>query len=350
MSQRSSRKSFRIAKKILQYLSRNKEKISPLLILTHDYPDPDTLASAHALQHLAQNGFGIESRIVYGGIIGRMENRQMVKILKLPVHKCKPSDFKRFTHVALLDTQPGFQNNSLPEDVYPDIVIDQHPSVKKLKAGLSVVDTECGATSVLLAQALLLKKISIPTSVATALVYGILSDTMNLYRTDRPDVLQTYLDILHFSDLKALARIQNPTRSKKFFLTLVRGIRHAYVLSDMIVTHLGFVENPDLVSQIADFLLNYQGMNWSFCSGRFKGKMHVSLRTTKANIDAGEILRDIFANRGEAGGHDTIAGGSFRVGSQASERKWRRTEKQLTDRLKKRLRIKKSGPFRFPFN
>lgn len=319
------------------------------MILTHDYPDPDTLASACALQYLAQQGFGVDSHIVYGGIIGRMENRQMVKILKLPVHKLKPSDFKRFKHVALLDTQPGFQNNSLPSDVNPTIVIDQHTSVKKLRAGLSIVDTECGATSVLLAQALLLKKIPVPSPVATALVYGILSDTLNLYRADRPDVLQTYLDILHHSDLKALARIQNPSRSKKFFQTLARGVHRAHLFSDLVVSHLRFVENPDLVSQIADFLLTYQGANWVLVTGRFKGRGHVSLRASRVNANAGEILRSVSDRRGEAGGHDTVAGGSFCMGRQVSERKWRKAERQLVERLKKRLKIKQSGPLRFPF-
>ena len=63
------------ARRLLRFLARQREKISPLLIMTHDYPDPDALASAVTLQYAAEKVFGISSKIVYGGVIGRMENR-----------------------------------------------------------------------------------------------------------------------------------------------------------------------------------------------------------------------------------------------------------------------------------
>ena len=55
------------------------------LILTHDNPDPDSLASAVALAHLLETKAGVEARVGYGGIIGRAENIAFVKVLRLPV-------------------------------------------------------------------------------------------------------------------------------------------------------------------------------------------------------------------------------------------------------------------------
>ena len=336
-------------RRLLRFLSKNRGTISPLLILTHDYPDPDALASAFALQYIAERAYGIQSRIVYGGIIGRMENKAMVSLLEMPAHKIKPSDFKRHEHIALMDTQPSFENNSFPKKRYATLVIDQHPSVTKPTADLSIVDTECGATSVILAQALLMLHIEIPVRVATALAYGILSDTLHLYRAARPDVIQTYLRILRHADLKALAHIQNPSRSRGFFTTLGKGIRKAMVRRSLIVSHLGFVENPDLVSQIADFLLTYRRMEWALATGRYNGKLHVSLRSDKPNMLASEVLRDVFLDRGEAGGHDTIAGGSFKVGEKATEAVWKKAEDALIGRFLKRLRLPVRGEFYHPF-
>lgn len=54
--------------RILQFLSNHAEQFSPLLILTHDYPDPDALASAYAFQYLAEIGYGKKARISYGGL------------------------------------------------------------------------------------------------------------------------------------------------------------------------------------------------------------------------------------------------------------------------------------------
>lgn len=352
---RKKKKSFidksaqRQARRLLRFLSKHKESVSPLLILTHDYPDPDSLASALALQYIAERSYGIQSKIVYGGIIGRMENKFMVSILKMPVYKLKPGDFSKYEHFALLDTQPGFKNNSFPINKRATIIIDQHPSVSRPNAKFSIVDTECGATSVILTNALLLTHLEIPVRIATALAYGILSDTLNLYRANRADIIQTYLEILPHCDLKVLARIQNPSRSRKFFVTLAKSIDQAVVRRGLIIAHLGHVETPDLVSQTADFLLTYKGRNWALCTGRFKNKLHVSLRSNLPNVEAGEVLRDIFANRGEAGGWGGIAGGSFEVSKSLSELIWEGAEFALVERLLRRLRIPIKGDFYAPF-
>lgn len=337
------------AELLLDFLREKKDALSPLLIMTHDYPDPDALASAFALHDLAEKAFAITSRIVYDGIIGRMENREMVRILKMPVHKLKAADLKKYNCIALVDTQGAFENNSFPKNRKATIVIDQHPSDKKPLAELAIVDVNCGATSVILAQCLLMLETEINPRVATALTYGILTDTLNLYRSHSPELIEIYLKILSHSDLKALAHIQNPVRSRKFFTTLGRGIQNAMRKRDLLVSHLGSVEHPDLVAQIADFLLTYQDACWSVCTGRYKGKLHVSLRTSKANVDAGEILRDAFENRGQAGGHDVIAGGSVKLGENAEESVWTETENTIIARLTKRLRIPAKREFAHPF-
>lgn len=339
----------RNARKILRFLSREKEKVSPLLILTHDYPDPDALASAFALEYIAERIYKIRSRIVYGGIIGRKENRAMVEILKVPVHKLKPNDLKKHSKVALIDTQPAFENNSFPKNRRATLVVDQHPSDNKPLADLAIVNTECGATSVILAECLLQLKIEIPVKLATALVYGILSDTLNLYRCHHPEVVRTYFDVLARADLRALARIQNPERSRAFFTTLNRGVRRARARRGLIFSHLNVVQNPDIVAQVTEFLLTYKGTNWSLCTGRYKGRLHVSLRSSKQNAQAGEVLRDIFPKRKQAGGHDVIAGGSLKIGENAKNKVWRKAEQVLIERLLKRMRMPAKSEFYYPF-
>ncbi|MEJ2108489.1 MAG: DHH family phosphoesterase [Acidobacteriota bacterium] len=337
------------AQRLLDFLSSRKETLSPLLIVTHDYPDPDAIASAMSLSYLAQQYFGISSRIVYGGVIGRSENKSLVKNLKIRLYKARPEHFRKYRNIALVDTQPKFDNNSFPAKRKAALIIDQHDSVTKPAADLSIIDTECGATCVIVARALLLQEDPIPPKIATALVYGILSDTLGLYRAQRADVIQTYLSIIHFCDLKMLAQIQNPTRSRRFFITLHKALGRAIVYRRLLVSHLGFVENPDLVSQMADFLLTYEKVQWSFCTGRYKGRIYVSLRTNKPNALAGEILRAIFDNPKDAGGHDTIAGGSVRIGRDLSEELWQKAEETLQLRLFRKLRRSTKAQYQKPF-
>lgn len=339
----------RNARRLLRFMQQEKENLTPMLIMTHDNPDPDAIASAFALQHIMNILSGHTARIAYGGIIGRVENRAMVDILKIPVRKLRPTDLKKYPNVALVDTQPAFENNSFPKNRRAAIVIDQHPSLSKPNARFVIVDTECGATSVLLAQCLLQLKVTIPVSLATALAYGILSDTLNLYRAKQEDIIRIYQSILSRSDLKALAKIQNPSHSGRFFTSLGKGIQNAMTKRGLIISHLGNVENPDVVSQITDFLLTYKSSHWAFCTGRYKGKMHVSLRCDKATGMAADVLRDIMSNRGDAGGHDAIAGGSFKVGESAAEEVWAEAEASLVGKLLKRLRIPAKSDFYYPF-
>jgi len=322
---------------LLHYLNKNKQRLTPLLVLTHDYPDPDALASAFALLYLAERRFGIHGKIAYGGSIGRSENRAMARLLKIPAHKLRPGDYNHFPNVALVDTQPSFDNNSFFRTRKASIVIDQHPSTEPANAEFVQLDTEAGATSALLARELLASGVEIPPRLATALVYGILSDTLDFYRVTKRETIELYLKLLRLADIRVLARIQKPARPRKFFGELAAGIDNARIRGRLIVSHLGAVESPDVVSQMADFLLTCEGIQWSFCTGRYRDNLHMSLRTSLPDAQAGDVLRAISNHPREAGGHGQIAGGKIRIGNGQDETLWRATEETLAERLLKQL-------------
>src|SRR5262245_21138 len=97
------------------------------LIITHDNPDPDSMAAAVALAYLLERKAGVEARVGYGGIIGRAENIACVKVLKLPVYPVSQLVFDEYDLLGLVDTQPCVGNHSLPPRFTADIVIDHHP-------------------------------------------------------------------------------------------------------------------------------------------------------------------------------------------------------------------------------
>ena len=100
------------ARRLVHYLNKNKHKISPMLVMVHDFPDPDAIASAFAFKYAAEQVYHINCKIVYGGAIGREENRGMVEILKIPMYQVNPRDFRKYAQFTLVDTQPGFANNN----------------------------------------------------------------------------------------------------------------------------------------------------------------------------------------------------------------------------------------------
>ena len=84
------------------------------LILTHDNPDPDSLAAGVGLAFLLGKLAGVQAEVAFGGIIGRSENRALVKVLKLPVITIARVDFDEYDLICMVDTQPEQGNHSLP--------------------------------------------------------------------------------------------------------------------------------------------------------------------------------------------------------------------------------------------
>ncbi len=338
-----------MAHELNEYLAAKKASLSPLLILTHDHPDPDSMASAMALQYLAAEEHGIRSRIVYGGIIGRMENQVMKRELKIPMSKLRTRDLQADANVALVDTQPPFANNPFPVDSWARLVLDHHPLNKKTKAEFTLVRPNYGATSTIVAEALLDTKLRIPKNLATALVYGISSETQNLGREESPEDIKVYTTLFPQVSMKSLARIEHPPRSDEYFASVGRAVQQAFHCGRVIGVHLGRIRNPDLVSQTADFLLNCHGKTWSLCTGRYRDRLHVSLRTSNVQAEAGKILQQVLEVKGAAGGHDMIAGGALVIGKGASEKVWSAAEARVATRLMQRLGYKREAPFEKAF-
>src|SRR5262245_6948070 len=103
------------------------DRPGPLLILPHDNPDPDAMASAAALKYLAHKVLEKPAHIALGGIVGRAENRAMRTYLNIDLVPVSEVRFDGGVQVALVDTQPGRPNNSLPDGIVPCVVIDHHP-------------------------------------------------------------------------------------------------------------------------------------------------------------------------------------------------------------------------------
>ncbi len=337
------------ARRLVAWLAAKRPK--SLLILTHDHPDPDALASAWALALVAHRVGRTRARIAYGGIVGRRENLTMLESLEVPAYPLKAGDLDA-PAIALVDTQPPFRNNRFPfpKRTTPDIVVDHHPRSPDTRARLAVIDTTVGATTTLMAEAMVAAGAPVSRRLATAIVYGIGSETQNLGVETSPRDAAAYTAFLPKASLSALWRIAHPRHPASFFATLSRGIRGAFTWRDVIGVHLRELSTPDRVAHMADFLLTHEGMRWSIVTGRFDGRLHISLRTMSEAVHAGRLLRQLVGGGHRAGGHRMMAGGSVEVGRGAPERVWRRAEDRVVaDFLRQRGaadRARPEHPFR----
>ncbi len=317
------------ARRLVKLLTEKGRSLSPLTILTHDHPDPDALASAWALAYLAQHLGKIRCRIAYGGAIGRAENRVMAERLLLPARPLRKGELAGVPHLALVDTQPPFKNNRCPPRRIPDLIVDHHPRHADTQADLALIDEEVGATTTIMVEALALAGLRVPRRLATGIVYGIGSETQNLGREATPRDMDAYQAFWPKAHMKTLWRISYPQRSQAFFETLSRAVRDAFVVGRVVGVHLGEVNTPDRVAQMADFLLTLEKMQWSIVTARFQGRLHVSLRSNDAGAGAGRLLKRLLGGGNRGGGHAMIAGGSLEIGEAAEDARWREAEDKI---------------------
>ena len=71
--------------------------------------------------------------------------------------------------------------------------------------------------------------------------------------------------------------------------------------------HLGRVERDDLIPQMADFSLSFEGIEWAFVSGVYESNYIISVRNVGYVRAAGRVLREAFGHIGAAGGHASMA-------------------------------------------
>lgn len=283
-----------------------------IIIIVHDNPDPDCLASAMALQHLFMMKLNRDSTITFSGMIGRSENIAMAKELQIPLTPLGIVDLKDYQVVCMLDTQPGTGNNSLPEQTRVDIVIDHHPLRESTKVCRWVdVRSDYGATATILYEYLLAQNVSISTKLATAIYYAIKSETQDLGREANLPDKEAYLRLFPLANKRLLFEITYPKLPVEYFLTIGHALANARIYEKALIADLKDVVFPEVVAEMADFLLRLENIETVLCIGHYSTELVLSMRTERHDLNAGEIIKKVVYGLGKAGGHGMMSGGKI---------------------------------------
>jgi nanoRNase/pAp phosphatase (c-di-AMP/oligoRNAs hydrolase) len=285
---------------------------SSLVIVMQDNPDPDSIASAAALRKFAKSVAGMVCSITHGGTVGRAENRALVQYLDVHLRPAGQVDFGKFDLIAMVDTQAGTGNNCLPENTIPDIVIDHHPLRRATRhSHFFDIRRKYGAASTILLEYLQAAGIELDIPLATALLYGIRSDTQDLERQASRADIKAMEVLFPAANKLMLGEIQRGSVPRDYYLMLDKALKNARVYGNCIVTSLDEVNNPDMIAEVADLLLRSEDIFWTMCTGRFEGKLLISIRTCQQGARADKLIRRIVARRGAGGGHESFAGGQI---------------------------------------
>jgi nanoRNase/pAp phosphatase (c-di-AMP/oligoRNAs hydrolase) len=292
-----------------------KEANKAIAIVMQDNPDPDSIASAMSLKRIIEK-MGKVADIIYGGKIGYEENKALINLLEIetvPISKIK--DIGSYSKVALIEASVPGENNSLPKEVRPDIIIDHHPyDPAKVSADYIDIRPELGATSTIMTEYLTDLGLEISEELATLLLYGIKTDTGGFTRGTTPKDLQAVALLYPKASQELLNKIETPLMSSETLDVLGEAIKNRRSIGSLLLANAGFIRDRDTLPQAADHLLKLEGVATVLVYGLTKDLVHISARNRDIRINLGEAMEIAFGDIGEAGGHPTAAAAKINLG------------------------------------
>lgn len=274
--------------------------------LVQNDPDPDAIASALALRRAL--GLRPErSPIITLGHVTRPENRRLIEELGIVVKHVTRRRLAELAPLVLVDVQPPYFTVPLPEVA---AVVDHHPTTGMYRAGFRDVRTWFGASATMAAEYLLAAdEKEIATPLATALLYGIVTDTKSLSRSASDDDLQMFAYLFPRADQAMLRRIQHPSYGTLALKRFGDALQRPRVHDGLAYVHLGRLPEDEehIVAQLAEFCLGMAGASVSAVSGVFGPNLVMSTRALSPDARLGERLRTAFKRYGSAGGHPVMA-------------------------------------------
>jgi nanoRNase/pAp phosphatase (c-di-AMP/oligoRNAs hydrolase) len=283
-----------------------------ILIMPHDYPDPDALASAAAMHLLLEKKFGIHSLIAFNGTVSRAENKELLKRLRYKwVRTSSLVPPSRPLCCILVDTAPWSTNITIPPFVRPIAVIDHHCHSRAhvVRDMYTDIRSGAGATTTIMHEYLKAAGVVPPKWLAAIMAYAISSETLDLSREyEKPDV-EAYLDLAARADLKIIGKIRHAPLPRSYYALLQEGLTNARKYDKSAWSHLSQIEQPEIVAEVADLLLRMEGLRWSFCTANVNDGLFVSLRSNERGARCSQLLRSVIARKGSSGGHDSMAAG-----------------------------------------
>ncbi|MBZ6493782.1 DHH family phosphoesterase [Natrinema longum] len=285
------------------------ETSTRLAIITQDSPDPDSIASAAALQAIADH-LGVESDIIYLGDVGHQENRAFVNLLGIDlVQWDEIEDHSVYDTVALVD------HGTAGEMELPvDIVIDHNESESESEPEFVDIRPNMSSTSTIMTKYIQEFDMNVSEEVATALLYGIRAETLDFKRDTTPADLTAAAYLYPFANHDTLEQVESPSMSPETLDVLAEAITNRDVQGSHLVSNAGFVRDREALTQAASHLLNLEGVTTTAVFGIADETIFLAGRSKDIRINIGKVLADAYGEIGETAGHSTQASAEIPLG------------------------------------
>lgn len=278
-----------------------------LPILVHPDPDPDALASALAVRALLRREAD-HTPIVTLGEMTRPENRRMADLLGMRVTVVTKAELKKVRSLIAVDHQPAMFADIATECI---AVIDHHPIEEQLHYRYADLRPHYGATATIITEYIRVddeRRMDEP--LATALLYGIKTDTDSLTRGVSPADVHAYAYLLACADMPLLRKLERPSYKPESARAYGEALASLAIDGDLAVVFLGALPDEDthILVEIADFCMALEEVTWAVAAGRINDQIVFTVRNLGGtSVGAGDLARELVSDEGSGGGHVTMA-------------------------------------------
>src|SRR3954469_10657168 len=274
-----------------------------VLILLHNDPEPDAMASGLALRNVLRR---TKTTAIIGAIQGvtRPENLRMINLLDIHVEAITHDSVKEYDRLAMVDVQPHYFGGLIDR---VGRITDHHPEQPGYTAVFKDIRPDYGSTSTILTEHLRAVDVNISERTATAMLYAIKSDTLFFNRqTNRVD-LEAFSYLYPLADAAMIRKMEGAEITLERLDYVMKAYKGGALADQVFCAFIGASAREDFIPYVADFFLQLEDVKWTVIAGIVNDSLVLSVRNLGYMKNAGEFVRRFFSDIGSAGGHRAMA-------------------------------------------
>jgi nanoRNase/pAp phosphatase (c-di-AMP/oligoRNAs hydrolase) len=274
-----------------------------VVIMLHNDPDPDAMASGLALRNVLRRTKQTAPLAALQGVT-RPENQRMMNLLDIQVDILTPEQILSFDRIAMVDVQPHAFRGLIDR---VDLVIDHHPEQPGYTSVYKDIRADYGSTSTILTEHLRAIDVNISERTATAMLYAIKSDTLFFNRQANRVDIEAFSYLYPLADATLIRKMEGAEITLDRLEFVLKAKQQGRMEEQVFCAFLGNSPREDFIPYVADFYLQLEDVKWTIVSGIVNDSLVMSVRNLGYSRNAGDFVRKYFNDIGSAGGHRSMA-------------------------------------------
>lgn len=281
-----------------------------VVIVTHDTPDADGIAASWAIKCLLDEETTCDTRIIAGGEIVRSENKRLIELLEPPIEML--DEYFVVDNVALIfvDCGPDTSQHLVDTQLFDPLAVIHHhelvyanDSETRPRPPIVDVRTDVSSASAIAASYLMELEIEPGEKLATALLYGLRSETRGCnpaYESFDRSVLEW---LMTRANLSLLGDIENAPLTGEYFGDFALALQSCMIHGDAAYCMLPQASCRETIGEVADLIIRHQDLKRVLCVAVHKNRVILCVRAEPGGGNATSLLQATINGLGRAAGH-----------------------------------------------